>query len=190
MKNVMWSFCASVCVTITSYSQIKSIEKGTYLSTNKGQKIKLNLLDNNKYELVFYSGDYEVKGDSLLFKTSEKVADVFDLTYSKDKSIKSKKVKVKFLDAYNSFYLGTQSGAQDVVYQKIKIDYDANPSQTDIEVEIDQPDFIYLVYEGYDGKSSVCKYAFPKDINQVVVKYSPDIMGDLNISGYFDPKKK
>nr|WP_315219841.1 hypothetical protein [uncultured Flavobacterium sp.] len=188
MKNVMWSLCAFVCVAFTSYSQTKSIEKGTYLSTNKGQKIKLNLLDNDKYELVFYSGDYEVKGDSLLFKKPDKLADVFDLEYSKEKNIKSKKVKVKFLDAYNSFYLGTQSGAQDVVYQKIKIDYDANPSQTDVEVEIDQPDFMYLVYEGYDGKSSVCKYALPKEINQVVVKYSPDVMGDLNISGYFDPK--
>lgn len=188
MKNVVWSCYALICVTVASYSQTKSIEKGTYLSTNKGQKIKLNLLENNKYELVFYSGEYEMKGDSLLFKKPEKLADVFDLAYSKDKSIDSKKVKVKFLDAYYSFYLGTQTGNQDVVYQKIKIDYDTNSNGNDVVVEIDRADFIYLVYESYESTSNVCKYSLPKDINSIEVKYSPDPMGDINISGYFDRK--
>ena len=76
-----------------SFSQTNGIEKGTYLSTNKGGKIKLNLLDNNKYELVFYSGGYEIKGDSLVFlKNTENKVNRFDLTFAKDK--KAKKVKV------------------------------------------------------------------------------------------------
>ena len=188
MKIVVWSFLVLFCAVFTSYSQTKTIEKGTYLSTNKGQKIKLNLLDNNKYELVFYAGEYEIKGDSLLFKRPERLSDVFDLTFSKDKTIKSKKVKVKFLDAFYSFYLGLQKANEDVVYKKIKIDYDLNPNKIDVEVEVDRADFIYLVYEGHDGKSSVSKYSLPKDINNVVVKYSPDLMGDLNVQGHFNSK--
>ncbi|MWB96701.1 hypothetical protein GON26_20245 [Flavobacterium sp. GA093] len=188
MQKLVFGLMSVFCIGFTSFSQTKSIEKGTYISASKGQKIKLNLLDDNKYELVFYSGEYEIKGDSLLFKNQQKTADVFELTYSKDKSIKSKKVKIKFIDAYYSFYLGTQTGTQDVEYQKIKIDYNINPDQTDVTVEIERSDFIYLVYEGYDGAGSVAKYALPKDINDVAVKYTPDLMGDLKISGYFDSK--
>jgi hypothetical protein len=65
MRNLIWSLI-SLFIGMSAFSQTKTIEKGSYLSTDKGQ-IKLNLLDNNKYELILYSGDYEIKGDSLLF---------------------------------------------------------------------------------------------------------------------------
>lgn len=55
MRNFIWSLLLFTSGIFMSYSQTKGIEKGTYLSTNKGQKIKLNLLDDNKYELVFYT---------------------------------------------------------------------------------------------------------------------------------------
>ena len=85
MRNFIWSFLAFFCLTSVSFSQTKNIEKGSYLSTNKGQKIKLNLLEDNKYELVFYSGNYEIKGDSLLFVSSAKTESGFELAFKNDK---------------------------------------------------------------------------------------------------------
>lgn len=196
MKNILCSLFTLVCVTNTFYSQTKSIEKGTYLTTNKGQKIKLNLLDNNKYEMVWYSGEYEIKGDSLLFEKKEKSADVFDLTYSKDKTLESKKIRVEILsdysslDGYGFFYIGTQNGTEDVVYQMLNSGsiYETTKEKRNAVIEIDRCDFIYLVYEDYMGSGNVSKYALPKDINNVIAKYSADIGADFNIKGYFDSK--
>src|SRR3954469_19594500 len=118
MRNYIWSFLLFFCVVFASFSQTKTIEKGTYISTNKGQKIKLNLLENNKYELVFYSGDYMIKGDSLLFIQSKKVENSFNLTYRNDN--KAQKIKIKFVDpSFYSFYVGTQKGSEAVQYERV-----------------------------------------------------------------------
>jgi hypothetical protein len=190
MRNFIWSFSLFFCVTFVSFSQTKNIEKGIYLSTNKGQKIKLNLLDNNKYELVFYSGDYEIKGDSLSFTQNIKSESAFDLVFKNDK--KAKKIKIKFLDpAYYSFYIGTQKGTEPVQYQKlsdIRTKTDPDWTQTDLEFEIEKTDYLYLVYEDYNGESKVSKYALPKDVSEATVKYELDVLGNLNISGFFDKK--
>lgn len=173
-----------------SYSQTKGIEKGTYLSTNKGQKIKLNLLDDNKYELVFYTGGYEIKGDSLNFINTTKSENRFDLSFATDK--KAKKIKIKFLDpSYYSFYIGTQKGSETVQYQKlsdIKAKSDPDWEKTDLEFEIEKTDFLYLVYEEYNGKSNVYKYALPKDASEVTINYELEVLGDLKIAGFYDKK--
>jgi len=173
-----------------SFSQTNGIEKGTYLSTNKGGKIKLNLLDDNKYELVFYTGNYEIKGDSLIFIQKENAENGFDLAFATDK--KAKKIKIKFSDpSYYSFYIGTQKGNEDVVYQKlsdIKTKLDPNWEKADLEFDIEKTDYLYLVYENYDGKSNVCKYALPKDVSEVTIKYDFALLSDLKITGFFDRK--
>ena len=190
MRKFLWSFSIFFCLIFSSYSQTKGIEKGTYLSTNKGQKIKLNLLDNNKYELVFYSGDYKIKGDSLSFFQTEKTENSFNLTFKNDK--KAQKIKIKFLDpSYYSFYIGTQSGSEPVQYQRIsdiKTKVDPDWTSVDADFEIDRTDFLYLVYEGYETESKIYKYALPKDVSEVTIKYELDAVGDLNISGFFDRK--
>ncbi|TDP03731.1 hypothetical protein [Flavobacterium sp. 245] len=189
MRNFIWSLLLVFSGIFVSVSQTKGIEKGTYISTNKGEKIKLNLLDDNKFELVFYSGDYVIKGDSLLFVKKEKSESNFDLAYVFDK--KAKKIKIKFPDSsYYSTYIGTQKGSEDVVYQRlsdIKTKTDPNWEKTDLEFEIEKTDYLYLVYEDYDGKSTVCKYALPKDVSEVTVNYEYAV-GDLKIGGYFDRK--
>jgi hypothetical protein len=174
-----------------SFSQTKNIEKGSYLSTNKGQKIKLNLLEDNKYELVFYSGNYEVKGDSLLFTPSAKTENGFDLAFKNDK--KSKRIKVKFSDAvyYYSFYIGTQKGSGDVEYQRlsdIKAKVNPEDDKTDVDFEIEKADYLYLVYEEYGGDSKVSKFALPKEVSEITIKYQLDVVGDLKITGFFDQK--
>ncbi len=178
------------CLISVSFSQTKGIEKGSYLSTNKGQKIRLNLLDDNKYELVFYSGDYKIKGDSLIFTQTAKSGAAFDVAFKNDKN--AKKVKITFLEpSYYTFYIGTQNGTEPIQYQKItdiRTKVDPDWVKTDLEFEIDHVDYLYLVYEDYQGESKISKYALPKDASEATIKYELDALGDLNISGYFDKK--
>ncbi|MBS7252852.1 hypothetical protein [Flavobacterium branchiicola] len=190
MRTIIWSFSVFFCLMFSSFAQTKGIEKGTYLSTNKGQKIKLNLSEDNKYELVFYSGEYEIKGDSLLFTKKIKSENNFNLSFTTNK--KAKKVKIKFIDpSYYTFYIGTQKGTEEVQYQNvsdIRTKVDPNWVNTDLEFDIEKTDFLYLVYEDYTGQSNVCKYALPKDVSQVTISYELEVLGDLNIAGFFDRK--
>lgn len=190
MRNTIWSFLMLFCVISASFAQTKTIEKGTYISANKGQKIKLNLLDDNKYELVFYSGDYKIKGDSLIFANQAKSETKFDLSFSVDK--KAKKIKIKFLNpSYYSFYIGTQKRNQTVQYQRIsdiKTKVDPQWIKQDLEFDIEKTDYLYLVYEDYDGKSDVFKYALPKDVSGVEINYELALSTDFKITGLFDKK--
>lgn len=192
MRNFIWSFSIFFCLIFNSFSQTKNIEKGTYISITKGQEIKLKLLDNNKYELVFYSGEYNIKGDSLLFVQNTKAESAFNVVFNKGK--KSKKVKIKFLDpSYFPLYLGTQNGSEAVQYQRIsdiKTKQDPEWKNLDVEFEIDRADYLYFVNEGYEAESQISKFALPKDASEVVVKYQADVLGNLNIAGFFDPKTK
>ncbi|CAM3637082.1 CDC27 family protein [Flavobacterium chungbukense] len=188
MRNFIWSLLLFTLAVFTSFSQTKGIEKGTYLSNNKGQKIKLNLLDDNKYELVFYSGEYAIKGDSLLFIKNTPSGNSFDLAFKIDK--KAKNIKVNFVDpSYYSFYVGTQKGKEEVKYQRltdIRSKQDPEWVKNNLEFEIEKTDFLYLVYEEYDGKSDVYKYELPKDVSEVTITYELAVLGDLKISGFFD----
>ncbi len=188
MRNFIWSLLLFTSAIFTSFSQTNGIEKGTYLSTSKGQKIKLNLLENNKYELVFYSGDYAVKGDSLLFIKNKEVQTSFDLSFKVDK--KAKNIKVKFLDpSYYSFYIGTQKGKEEVKYQKlsdIKTKTDPEWTKTILDFEIEKADFLYLVFEDNYNPTSVNKFALPKDVSEITVNYELAVLGDLQIAGFFD----
>lgn len=188
MRNFIWSLSLLFAGISISFAQTNGIEKGTYLSTNKGQKIKLNLLEDNKYELVFYSGGYEVKGDSLIFAKNSSAATSFDLSFKEDK--KAKNIKINFKDpAYYSFYIGTQKGKEEVKYQRItdiKSKIDPEYTKVDLDFEIEKTDFLYLVYEEYGGKTSVNKYALPKDVSEITINYELAVLGDLQIAGYFD----
>jgi len=190
MRNFKWSFLFVFFVTFVSFSQTKGIQKGTYLSANKGEKIKLNLLEDNKYELVFYSGEYEIKGDSLLFSKKVKSENAFDLAFATDK--KAQKIKIKFLDpSYYSFYIGTQNSNNPVQYQKItdiRTKVDPEWIQTNLEFEIDKADYLYLVYEDYNGESKLSKFGLPKDVSEVTINYQLSAVNDLNLAGFFDRK--
>ena len=178
------------CVVFASFCQTKTIEKGTYISTNKSQKIKLNLLENNKYELVFYSGDYNIKGDSLIFIQSKKVENFFNLTYKN--ANKDQKIKIKFVNpSFYSFYVGTQKGSEAVQYERvsdIKTKLDPEWTTIDTEFEIDRTDYLYLVFEDYEAKSTISKFALPKDVSEITIRYELDEADDLNLAGFYDKK--
>lgn len=191
MCNFKWTFLLLFCVISTSFSQINTIEKGTYISTNKSQKIKLNLLEDNKYDLVFYSGEYKIKGDSLLFSQKDKSENVFAVTFNKGK--KTNKIKVKFVDpSYHSFYIGTQNDNGPITYTRlsdIKSQLDPEWKNLDVEFDVDATaDYLYLVYEKYQEESQISKFAIPKDASEVIVKYEMDALVNLNLTGVFDKK--
>lgn len=195
MRNFIWSFSVFFCIIFSSFSQTKSIEKGTYI--NKSQKIKLNLLEENKCELVYYYNNYEIKynydceikGDSLLFTKKVESENEFDLAFTNDK--KAQKIKIKFFEPYYSFYIGTQKSNDPVQYQKIsdiraKIDPDF--IQETLEFELDKADYLYLACDYENGESALSKFALPKDVSEVTIKYQWDVLDDLNIAGFFDQK--
>ncbi|MEP7094873.1 MAG: hypothetical protein ABI793_12520, partial [Flavobacterium sp.] len=190
MHNFIWSSLTFVCVVFSSFSQTGSIEKGAYLSTNKGQTIKLNFLEDNKYELVLSSGEYKFKGDSLSFVPNKSANDAFNLSFKNSKN--AKKIKIKFSDAsYYPLYIGTQKGTESVQYQRlsdIKTKVDPEWVNTDLEFDIDRADYLYLVVEGSETETKLYKYALPKDVSEVTIKYDFDVIGDLELSGVFDKK--
>ncbi|ABQ04519.1 hypothetical protein [Flavobacterium johnsoniae] len=196
MRNIVWSLSLLFAGMFVSFAQTNGIQKGTYLSTNKGGKIKLNLLDDNKYELVFYTGEYEIKGDSLVFSKNAQSENGFNLSFKNDK--KAKKIKIKILDPtlYSvyigpNFYIGTQKASETVQYQRIsdiRAKVDPNWTSTDLEFEIDKTDFLYLVIENHDGKSNISKYALDKDVSEAAIDYQSQPLGNLNFAGFYDRK--
>lgn len=190
MRNFTCSFLMFFCFVFSSFSQTKTVEKGTYFSTNRGQKVKLNLLENGKYEFILYFGDYNVKGDSLVFSQNKSVEEGFDLSFITDK--KAKKIKIKFVDpSFYPFYVGTQKGSEAIQYKKlsdIKIETDPEWKDADTAFDIDRCDFLYLALEGYDTETKLYKYALPKDVAEVTIKYNSLTEGDLKISGLWDKK--
>ncbi|KIC04008.1 hypothetical protein OA88_00765 [Flavobacterium sp. JRM] len=195
MRNFLSGTLVLFFVTSFSFAQNQTLEKGSYLSkdNDQGLKIKLNLLENNKYELVFLEGDYEVKNDSLLLKGKNRDGVVFDVDYTYDKSESAGKLKVKFTESlYYGFYIGTQNGSDPVQYQKISdIEVVGDPSaDSSLNFEIDHAQFLYLVYEGYDSStpSKVLKYEIPAKATGVAIQYQP-YSDNPELKGFFDKKK-
>lgn len=193
MRNFLTNTIVLFFITAISFGQNQTIEKGSYLTTdnNLGLRLKLNLLENNKYELVFWEGDYEIKQDSLLLKDNGRV--IFDVDYTYDDLVDAGKIKVKFAELYYyGFYIGTQKGNDPIQYQKLSDIGLVNNQSTDsiLNFEIDHAQFLYLVSEGYDSNeaSKVLKYEIPAKATGVVIKYQPySEMPELK--GYFDKNK-
>ncbi|WP_233209638.1 hypothetical protein [Flavobacterium sp. 9] len=153
-------------------------------------KIKLNLLDDNKFEFVLFSGDYKIKGDSLLFCQNIKTESPFNLEFVKDKN--AKKIKIKFSEPhYIPFYIGTQNDSEPVLYQEVaemKQNIDTNLVDGYIEFEIDRANYLYLVYERPGHESKISKFVLPKDISEVTIKYDVSLFDLFDLEGGFDTK--
>src|SRR5690349_5857470 len=106
---------ALLLVPLFSYSQEKEIKNGTYISTRQTEKLKLNLLDGNKYELVFLYGNYEKKGDTLFLGNQVGKKSYFSAKFHSDAGISNKvavKIKNKYITTYMAqIYVGTQDGS-------------------------------------------------------------------------------
>jgi hypothetical protein len=190
----MWSTWVLFFITSFSFAQNQTIEKGSYLSkdNDQGLNLKLNLLDNNKYELVFLEGNYEVKNDSLLLKGKNRDGVIFNVDYTYNTPVSVGKLKVKFIESlYYGFYIGTQNGTDPVKYQRISdIELiDGETEDSSLNFEIDHAPFLYLVYEGYGSgtPSKILKFAVPDKATGVTIKHQP-YSDNLDLKGFFDKK--
>lgn len=174
-----------------SYSQNK-IEKGTYFSNTLGQDIKLNLREDNQYELVVFYGNYEIKNDTLHFNNNHTEGSDFAVSFSSDANPTLGKVKVRLkgISAYYSgIHIGTQTGNSEPNYKSIsELAGELNFDETEIVFEISRAEYFYLVKEEYSQESTLYKYALPRSANEIEIEYSPNYLGKVKLEGFLNEK--
>lgn len=191
MKN--YTLGLLLFLSAVSYSQNKN-EKGTYVSNSLGQNVKLNLLDNNKYELVLLYGDYEIKNDTLFFYNNYSKESDFTVAFSVDASPSAGKIKVNIKGTSSYFsgvYIGTQSGKSEPDYKAV-YDFTGELGIDDKEAnfEINRAEYLYLAREDFNGETTLYKYALPKNANEIKIGYTPDYLGKMDLQGYYNEKKE
>ena len=178
--------------SLLSYSQEKGIKSGTYISTKQTEKLKLNLLDGNKYELVFLYGNYEKKGDTLYLGNQVGKKSCFSVKFGSDAAISNSvqiKLKSKYITTYMAqIYVGMQDGSLPVQYKRLSelvnnenLDYDAE----ELSFTVNRSQYLYLVHENYDGKVSQSKYTIPNKVSEVAADFEINGFADLQLKGYY-----
>jgi len=178
-----------------SYSQHK-IEKGSYLSNAKGQQIKLNINENNTYEVAIFYGDYKVDNDTIRFVNKSAGDSEFIVAFSPDANPVKGKVKVKLFGDYISYYysrlfIGTQSGKTTPVYKNFS-EFSTNPEANENELvfEINREDFFYLVNESHEGETQIHKFSLPRDANEIQIQFNPNYLGKIELKGFLNENKE
>ncbi|POS02593.1 hypothetical protein Q361_103103 [Flavobacterium croceum DSM 17960] len=192
-----------ICLALTLFSsfifaQEKKIKNGDYiLQETNGPRINLKIEDN-QFSLTYILGTYEIKNDSLYFKTENDGRPTFLLDFSGDNS-KSKTISIK-LDSnrfrYNTFnkYIGFQeTPTSEIKYQTFAEafhieDEDYRETNPIYSAEFDKAAFIYFVEESYK-ESIVEKYAIPQNTTNISVGYSTSFMKSIKLKGYYDEKE-
>ncbi|MFQ6600805.1 hypothetical protein [Flavobacterium sp. C3NV] len=194
MQNY-WSFLLLfLFLSVPSFAQQETLKSKSYYSLDdSGRRMKLNLLDNNKFELVLSYGDYEVINDSLLFKNKDGDKSVFEVQYIKNAKIKRDKIKVSFEEDSSLYgiYIGTQNGTDSIHYQKVSdlTAYDSNGDFNE-SFEMNRAQYFYFVNEGFDYEPrKIFKYEIPNAITELKVKVNY-VLPNIPIKGYLDSKKK
>ncbi|MGE8341471.1 hypothetical protein BSF41_06500 [Flavobacterium sp. ACN2] len=194
MQNSLSFLLLFLFLNVPSFAQQETLKTKSYYSLdNLGRRMKFNLLDNNKFELVTFYGDYEVKGDSLLFKDSNADVSFFEVQYLKNTSIASDKIKLSFQNDHGFYglYLGTQDGTDSVQYQKISklIEYNSDGDANE-SFEIKRSQYLYLISEGFDFEPrQIFKYEIPNAITELKINVYYAASGSKEFSSYYDKNK-
>lgn len=179
---------------IPSFAQKETLEKKSYYSLDaSGRRMKFNLSDNNKFEMVVAYGDYEIINDSILFKNRDGDQSVFEVQYIKSSKTKRDKIKVSFEKESSLYgiYLGTQNGTDSIHYQKVSnlAGYDSNGDFNE-SFEINRVQYLYFVSEGFDYEpKEIFKYKIPDAITELKVTINY-IQPNIAIKGYLNRKKE
>lgn len=187
---------ALLLITAISYSQ-NQFPTGTYITSTKGQDIKLNLKANNQYEVVIFHGDYQIKNDTLYLDNNHQDTADFSVAFSSEANPKLGKVKVKitgsYLGYYNTgLYIGTQNGNSQPNFKTLsqllnsEIDFESK----ELEFEMDRSEFFYLVKDEFDNETTASKYSLPKTANQIEIEYEPNFYGRVKLIGYLNDKQE
>jgi len=191
MKN--YTLGLLLFLSAVSYSQNKN-EKGTYISNSLGQDVKLNLLDNNQYELVLLYGDYEIKNDTLLFNNNHSKESDFAVVFSSDANPSAGKIKINIKGTsgyFSGIYIGTQSGKSDPDYKAVyDLTGELGLDDTEANFEINRAEYLYLAREDYNGETTLYKYALPRNANEIKIEYTPNYLGKMDLQGYYNEKNE
>lgn len=194
MRNYVSLWLFFLLVSTSSFAQQETLKSKSYYSVdNLGRRMKFNLLDNNKFELVMFYGDYEIKGDSLLFKDSNVNFSFFEVQYLKNTSIASDKIKLSFQNDHGFYglYLGTQDGTDPVQYQKISklIEYNSE-GEANESFDIKRTQYLYLISEGFDYEPrQIFKYEIPAAITELKINVNYAASGSNEFSSFYDKNK-
>jgi len=176
-----------------SYAQNK-IEKTTYISNSYGQDIKLNLHENNQYELVVFYGNYEIKNDTLHLNNNHSEGSDFSVAFSSDSNPSLGKVKVNLKGVasyYSGLHIGTQTGNSEPTYKSISdLGGEMNFDETELNFEINKSDYFYLAKEDYNGETTLYKYALPRGTNKIEIEYNANYLGQIKLQGYLNEKNE
>ncbi|MFH7003784.1 hypothetical protein [Flavobacterium bizetiae] len=193
MRNYVSLWLVFLLVSTLSFAQQETLKSKSYYSVdNLGRRMKFNLLDNNKFELILSYGDYEVTNDSLLFKNKDEDKSVFEVQYIKNTKIKRDKIKVSFEEDSSLYgiYIGAQNGTDSIHYQKVSdlTGYDANGDFNE-SFEMNRAQYLYFVNEGFDYEpKQIFKYEIPNAITELKVKVNY-VLPNIAVKGYLDRKK-
>ncbi|PIF30137.1 hypothetical protein CLU81_0541 [Flavobacterium sp. 9] len=66
---------------------------------------------------------------------------------------------------------------------------DSKEKAINADFEIERTDYLYLVFEVYNGTAVTSKYALPKNVSELIIKYELDLLSFSNLTGIFDKKK-
>ncbi|HEU4495793.1 MAG TPA: hypothetical protein VFR70_01960 [Flavobacterium sp.] len=178
-----------------SYAQDK-IEKGTYFSTTPGQDIKLNLKEDNTYELVVFYGDFNVENDTIHLNNNHSNTTDFNVAFNSGANPGLGKVSVKIVanSLYAGIYVGSQSGKATPVFKSVaELAGSEDLEEKALQLEINRGDYFYIAKEEYDGEgteATVLKYVLPRDANEIQIEYSPNYLAKIKLRGYLNEKKE
>lgn len=188
-SSILRNFTA-ILMLFTLVAKSQSSVQATYFSVQRGKEINLNLLENNKFEIVAFKGNYKVENDSIYLTTEINVINEFKLSFVFGKKKPSSTIKIK----YESFtlgydYLGIQNKKEPFVYKSVSsyIEEKKSNSESDyFEFTIDRANFIYLVSNKNDGKNKAEKYVIPENVSEINIQYIPVSYPVLGLKGKFD----
>ena len=173
---------------------VAQIKAGEYFSNKNGEKIKLKILDDKTYELVFLYGKYEQNGSSLALSQPDENTS-FNVLFQTNSS-NSNKITIEISGAtlaynYSKIYFGTQTNNSSVDYKlitdligDISNDYGLDKKYS---FEIDKTDFIYLIEDNLTEESQIQKYSLPKNVSKIEVAYTTNYLSKLKLAGEINP---
>ena len=177
------------------------LEKGSYYGEADGTKVKFNILDNNKFEFVFYEGTLYKKGDSINFDAENVNKSNYEVKFSKKNIIRpivNLFIKSTMTISENrKFFVGTQKSSKATIEYKRLIETEVDSpgyisSKMNAPLETERMYALYLVTEDYGKTALIEKYIIPEDISDInidfVIPAAPvKIVGKINpITGNFE----
>jgi hypothetical protein len=189
---------AILLYAIVVFSQKVTINNGVYTTYDRDEKVNL-IIKDGKFHISVYSGDVEIKNDSIFLNDARAKEGGFSLKKSFNEKIKSNKIRVtlkeKYLSESATTFIGTQNGNSTPNYRSISSIYQEmnveKNEKSDFIFEIDKSDFLLLAAEDkYYRKTEIATFKLPTNTNDIEVVYVKNTLKDVNLSGTYNQKTK